>query len=114
MDRIDTRELESELDEFESRAQEDVDPLDEDEIARMRAILALKEDGISEWYDGATLIPEDDFEEYAQELAEETGAYPSGEVTWPLTCIDWAQAASELQHDYTSVEFDGDTYLVRS
>ena len=28
--------------------------------------------------------------------------------------IDWAQAAHELQMDYTSVDFDGVTYWIRS
>jgi hypothetical protein len=30
-----------------------------------------------------------------------------------MRCIDWNEAASELQMDYTAVEFDGVTYWVR-
>lgn len=37
---------------------------------------------------------------------------PDG-LAWPLTCIDWVQAAEELQQDYMSYEFDGYTYWVR-
>lgn len=51
-------------------------------------------------------------EDYAQELAEETGAVPDN-AAWPCTCIDWDKAARELQHDYGSVEIDGITYWTR-
>ena len=61
-----------------------------------------------DWYP-ATLIRDDHFTDYAQELAD---AYFSKQV-WPMTCIDWEQAARELQMDYTAVEFDGVTYWTR-
>ena len=60
-----------------------------------------------------TLIPERDFKEYAQELAEEIGAIPD-DVSWPMTCIDWERAARELLMDYTSVTYDGTDYYIRS
>lgn len=56
-----------------------------------------------------TMIPDDDFERYAQELAEDIGLIDRG-VRWPYTCINWAEAAQELQEDYTSVEVNGITY----
>ena len=56
-----------------------------------------------DWYP-ITLIRDSYFEEYAQELAEDIGAIQSG-MSWPYTCIDWEQAARELQTDYTAVEF---------
>ena len=36
------------------------------------------------------------------------------ESLWPYSCIDWEQAAEELQQDYMSVEFDGVTYWMRA
>lgn len=36
--------------------------------------------------------------DYAQELAEDTGAVPD-ELRWPLYCIDWERAARELSFD---------------
>jgi antirestriction protein len=60
-----------------------------------------------------TLIPEDDFTEYAQELAEEIGAITQ-EQRWPTYCIDWERAARELKMDYTSVEVNGITYYFRA
>jgi hypothetical protein len=60
-----------------------------------------------------TLIHEDYFTEYAQELAEDIGAIDPS-ASWPLTCIDWDAAADALKYDYTTVRFDGDDYLIRS
>lgn len=60
-----------------------------------------------------TMIPDEDFEDYAQELAEDTGMI-SRETQWPLTCIDWEQASRELKMDYSSVEVDGTEYWFRS
>jgi hypothetical protein len=36
------------------------------------------------------------------------------DLKWPFTCIDWEQAASELQMDYSAVDFDGVIYWIRS
>jgi hypothetical protein len=64
-----------------------------------------------DWYP-LTLIRESYFEDYAQELAEDIGAVNRG-ATWPNNCIDWKQAARELQYDYTSTQIDGVTYFYR-
>lgn len=58
-------------------------------------------------------IHDSHFTDYAMELADDCGMLPR-DVTWPLTCIDWEQAARELQHDYSSFEVDGHTYWTRS
>jgi antirestriction protein len=62
---------------------------------------------------GATLIRDSDFESYARDLAEEVGAI-NRDASWPNTYIDWERAADELKMDYSSVEYDGVTYWVRS
>jgi hypothetical protein len=64
-----------------------------------------------DWYP-LTLIRESYFRDYAQELAEDIGAVHEN-TTWPNNCIDWNQAARELQHDYTAIEIDGVTYFYR-
>lgn len=51
-------------------------------------------------------------EDYAQELAADCCEMPK-DIAWPFTCIDWEQAARELQIDYTSVSFDGIDYWIR-
>ena len=75
--------------------------------------LAEQCEGYGDWRYGETLIHDSYFKEYAQNLADEIGTVDN-ECTWPNTCIDWNQAAEELQQDYTSVEFDGETYWMRS
>ena len=84
----------------------------EDDADRIAAITDLIDAGIEDWEFGATLIRDDYFQEYAQELAEDCGLIPDG-LAWPLTCIDWEHAARELKYDYMSYTFDGDTYWVR-
>lgn len=62
--------------------------------------------------DGEMLIPEQDFEDYARELADDLAS--DGTDRWPFTCIDWKQAADELKMDYSSVEYEGTTYYFRA
>lgn len=64
-----------------------------------------------DWYP-IVLVRETHFEDHARELAEECGMITAG-ATWPNNCIDWGQAARELQMDYTSTEIDGITYYYR-
>jgi hypothetical protein len=95
--------------------QDDTMGLDADELAELAALKALAEEAegyADDWRHGAQLIRESYFEDYARELAEETGAI-TGTQCWPLTCIDWEQAARELAMDYTTVDFDGVDYLIR-
>lgn len=80
----------------------------------LEALQSLQEEcNYGDWTYGATLIADSYFEEYAQELAEDIGAI-NHDATWPNDCIDWEKAAEQLQQDYTSVDFDGETYWIRS
>jgi len=88
-----------------------------EEHAALCAIMAeLAGNGGDEQWEGdwypLTLIRESYFRDYAQELAEDIGAVNKNS-TWPNNCIDWDQAARELQMDYTSVTIDGITYFYR-
>lgn len=64
-----------------------------------------------DWYPGY-LVSDMHFQDYAQQLAEDIGAIPDN-LSWPCSCIDWAQAARELRHDYSSIEVEGVTYWYR-
>ena len=91
------------------------DSEDADEIEERAALVALAEQAegyAPDWQYGETLIRDSYFKDYAMELAEDIGAIDSN-ASWPNTCIDWDQAARELQMDYTSVEFAGVTYWIR-
>lgn len=58
------------------------------------------------------LIADSYFQEYTQNLAEECGMVDTS-ARWPMNCIDWEQAARELQMDYSSIEIRGFTYWYR-
>ena len=64
-----------------------------------------------DWYP-RELIAESDFEEYAEELADDIGAVPA-DAGWPNNCIDWEKAARELAMDYSLVTFRGTDYYWR-
>ena len=108
---IDSRELQDEINDLQAQENEP-DGLEAEEQDRLNALVALADEVGGEWEYGAALIPEGEFEDHARDLAEETGAIPS-EYTWPISCIDWEQAARELSMDYTTVELEGVTYYVR-
>lgn len=86
---------------------------DNDEKEELDELETLKNE-ISDFKHGETMIPENDFEDYARQVAEDIGAMEGVGDKWPCTCIDWEQAAKELAMDYTTVEYQGDTYLVRN
>lgn len=77
--------------------------------------LAGQADGSPDWTYGETLIRDSYFTTYTQELAEDCCEVPDLS-DWPLRHMemDWEAAASELQSDYTDVDFDGETYWIRS
>lgn len=107
-------ELEGERDAFEDTEQWAAE--NEDDSAELAALTALAEEAegyASDWKYGETLIRDSYFEDYARELADDIGATDKKQ-SWPHNCIDWERAARELQMDYTSVDFDGVTYWVRS
>lgn len=64
-----------------------------------------------DWKHGTRLIRKKEFKNYAQEFAEDIGAVDK-RADWPMNCIDWDQAANELENDYSSFYFDGEEYLM--
>jgi hypothetical protein len=115
---IDLRELAEELEELNGRHLENEESggLDDEELERRNALLELERDlggSLSIYADNEpTAIAEEDFEEYAQELAEECGMIdPKSQMRH---YIDWERFAEDLKHDYTQFDFEGGTYLVRT
>ena len=118
-DLIDSRDVIARIEYLEDEAEEcaecKAETCVDSDHAEYRTLKALAEEAegyASDWTYGATLIRESYFVTYAQELAEDIGAVKS-DAEWPARHIDWEAAADELKQDYTEVEFDGVTYLVR-
>jgi hypothetical protein len=130
-DTIDSRDIQSKIDELQSEFDslvdeyEDVDGEEDvgedllnwleengDEFVTLLEVKEEVEQYTSEWDDGAFMIADDYFEDYAQELAEDTGAIDKN-AKWPLTHIDWEAATKELKYDYSEVEIGGKSYWIR-
>lgn len=107
----------------EWRDLENSDRLDDDELERLGELRELgaavtnlanpKEVTLSDLEQAAeespTCIREEDFEDHAIEVAEEL--VDCDIAQWPMTCVDWERAANDLRSDYTSFDWDGQTYL---
>ena len=121
-DVIDSRDVIARIEELEAEreaAQEEgKDALgiwEEDSGDELEALKALAEEGEANspnWKHGETLIRESYFETYAREFADDIGAIDRN-AHWPLCHIDWEAAAESLKMDYSDVDYDGVTYLVR-
>lgn len=85
---------------------------DADELRILKALADEASGYAADWRYGETLIRDSYFRDYAMELADDIGAVLDN-AQWPMTCIDWDQAARELQMDYSAVDFDGVTYWIR-
>lgn len=77
------------------------------------ALIEFAEEGESlpDWEYGETLIHEDYFEVYVEELVRDLGYLPDEVPGW--ISIDWSETADNMRVDYTSFEFRGATYYAR-
>jgi hypothetical protein len=89
------------------------DQVNGEELKALRALDSEGRDATSEWSHGEALIRDSYFEDYAMQLADDIGAIDRN-AEWPVNCIDWKQAAEQLQQDYSSVNFEGEDYWIRS
>jgi hypothetical protein len=76
-----------------------------DQIDKIEYILG------SEFQYGVTLVREDYWEEYVEDLLVEIGYLPKDLPCWIE--IDWASTAYNVKKDYEEVLYQGDTYLGR-
>lgn len=89
----------------------------EDEVGsdalELKSLTELREQFDSRtWEDGITLVKDSYFEEFAEDEADQLGLVENINQ-WPYNCIDWSRAADQLRMDYSSVDFDGETYWYR-
>ena len=116
-DVIDSRDVIERIEELEAEIEdrENCDQMSNEveELATLKKLANGDASTSPDWPHGETLIRDTYFQDYAQELAEDCGMVTEGDA-WPNNCIDWEQAARELQMDYMSVEFDGVDYWIRA
>ena len=126
---LDTRDLQTRLEELESEredfqntvndaeegeekqtAQEELDSWEGDNLEELEALRELK-DEVSEWDDGNTLIPEEDWIDYVEEMLQDCGYLPRN-LPWYIE-IDWEKTAENIAQDYGTVDYLGTTYYYR-
>lgn len=116
-DTIDSRDIIERISELELELEDDsLDAENRQEVqGELDTLKKIADDceGYGDWKYGATLIRDSYFEEYAQHLAEDTGAI-SRDATWPNNYIDWEAASDALKEDYMEVDFDGVSYWMRA
>ena len=83
----------------------------EDLQEELSMLLDVKSE-VPEFRHGETLIHEDYFVEYVQDLCEDCG-YISKDFPYWIE-IDWDATAKNVAADYSTIELDGNTYYFRS
>lgn len=100
---IDVASLRKELSALRAEPEDD---RDEDRLVFLSSLF----DAFS-GYEPASIIPEDEWEEYCQDYAEEI--YLTGSNNPIAGFIDWDGWASAMAQDYMTVDVDGVTYYYR-
>lgn len=83
----------------------------EDELKEIKEIDKIEYELGSEFDYGVTLVHEDYFEEYTEELLIDCGYISKDFPSWIE--IDWEATANNVKQDYTEVEYQGETYYGR-
>lgn len=86
--------------------------LDDDQTALLAVLRETRDCCGREWRRGVAFIRESYWQRYAEEMADVTGAVPK-DAAWPMTCIDWEEAAAQLAQDYSQCEINGTTFYFR-
>lgn len=83
----------------------------ESEIQEINEIDLIEND-LSEFNHGETLIHEDYWVDYCQELCEDVGYISKDFPSWIE--IDWESTAQNISADYTTVRYQGEDFYARS
>ena len=108
LDRLDSEDFEH----IDKDAIEDLKIYWETEYKEIEEINQVEEEVGSEFSYGCTLIEEDDFEDYCEELVIDCGYIPNDFPSWIE--IDWEATASNMKQDYSELDYQGITYLFRA
>ena len=102
----DKNEIDLKLDDIEDKRGQ-IEELQEE----LSMLLDVKSE-VPEFRHGETLIHEDYWEEYVQDLCEDLG-YISKDFPYWIE-IDWEATAKNVAMDYSTIEIDGNTFYFRS
>jgi hypothetical protein len=115
---LDLLDLAEELADLKERTESEDDPLDDADKERLAALVELEGQLCTDIADYASneqmLIPEEEFEDYAQEFAYDVDFASRADDNPLHAFIDWAGWANYIKDDYTEVTFEGQTYLIRA
>lgn len=110
-DVIDSRDIIGRIEELTRQCEDDhLDYDDYQELCTLSDIAEECEDYANDWKYGEQLIRRSYFEEYMDEMVEDTYELPKGMPYWMSIKLDY----DALEQDYTSVYYDGVEYLIRS
>jgi len=110
----DTPEIRTLLETGVAYAETALNDWDNDNANELKALQALAKEGEEcgdDWTCGSTLIRESYFTDYCKDLVSDIGDLPDDLPSYIV--IDWEATANNLKVDYTEIDFDGVTYLVR-
>lgn len=79
------------------------------ELAMLRELAEECEQCADDWHNGTTLIHCHYFEEYMNDMVEDCYELPKDMPFWMSIQLDY----DALKRDYTSVDFNGEEYLIR-
>jgi hypothetical protein len=114
-DVIDSRDVIARIAELQAQAIGRNGPRPLTEVMELHALTELADEArhyAEDWGDGAELIRDSYFVDYARDLADEVGLVDR-DARWPLNHIDWPAAAEALKADYSEVTFGFVRYWVR-
>ena len=84
----------------------------QEEINQITCIDEVEDEIGSEFDFGVTLIPEDDFTDYVEDLLKGYGYISDGFPSWIE--VDWEATAENVKQDYSELEYEGETYFYRA
>lgn len=112
---IDSRDVITRIEEL--RALDELEDEEKEELLTLET-LAEQAESFPDWTYGETLISDNYFTQYIEELISDCYEIPkefnSGEWPWRHMSIDYEAAAEEAKQDYMEVDFNGTTFLIRA
>jgi len=110
-DVIDSRDVIERIAELEAIEVIAREPEEQDELDALYDLQPQAE-ATPDWQYGEMLIHDRYFTEYTREMLEDIGYIPADFPSWIE--VDWEATARNVQMDYFEVDFNGETYWVRS